>query len=115
VLSPSREWTVSAFQEADLFVFGSRIESSPLVILESMAAGKPFVSTNCGDVSDRKEFGSIIKSEEEMAAEIDRLLGDAELRTQLGREARRAWSDTYAWEKIAERYEALYRSLADAR
>ncbi len=46
----SREDTVAAFKNTDLFVFASQKEVSPLVILESMAAKTTWVSTPVGNV-----------------------------------------------------------------
>src|SRR5262249_54379738 len=47
-----REWVVSAYKEADLFLFGSEVECFPLVILETMAARTPFVATDAGNVAE---------------------------------------------------------------
>ena len=47
-----REDVVAAFKCADAFVFTSRKEIAPLVIIESRAAGLPWVSFDVGNVSD---------------------------------------------------------------
>jgi len=47
-----REDVVSAFKNSDVFCFTSGKEVAPLVILESMAAGLPFVSLPVGDISN---------------------------------------------------------------
>jgi len=47
-----REDVVAAFKCSDVFVFPSRKEIAPLVILESRAAGLPWVSFEVGNVSD---------------------------------------------------------------
>lgn len=54
-----REDVVAAFKSADVFVFTSQKEVCPLVILESQAAGLPWVSMNVGDIRNRKG-GAII-------------------------------------------------------
>ena len=54
----SREDVISAFIGSDVFVFTSCKEVAPLVILESRAAGLPWVSFDVGDVSNQK--GGII-------------------------------------------------------
>ncbi len=41
------------FSEIDVFVMTSTFEGGPLVILEAMAAGKPIITTNVGDVPNR--------------------------------------------------------------
>ena len=47
----SREDTLQAFAESDVFAFSSQIEVAPLVVLESMAAKLPYVSLDVGNVS----------------------------------------------------------------
>jgi glycosyltransferase involved in cell wall biosynthesis len=53
-----REDVVAAFKCSDIFLFTSKKEVSPLVILEAQAAGLPWVSMDVGDIEDRK--GGII-------------------------------------------------------
>jgi glycosyltransferase involved in cell wall biosynthesis len=45
----SRADTVAAYKSADLFLFPSNIECSPLVLFESMASGLPFMTTAVGN------------------------------------------------------------------
>ena len=106
-----RPWVVSAFQEADLFVFGSEIECSPLVILEALAGRTPFVSTDCGDVGDHAEFGEVVGTSEAMARSISALLSDDERRSKLAQDAHAHWRRYHTWETITDQYEQLYREL----
>jgi glycosyltransferase involved in cell wall biosynthesis len=110
-----RELVVSAYQEADLFVFGSLVECSPLVIFESMAAGLPFVSTDVGDVKERAEFGQLVSTRLEMAGAISAWLDDDEKRATIGQAAQEEWSKKYSWERITDRYEQLYQDLVSKR
>src|SRR5271166_4047011 len=48
-LDMPREDVISAFLEADLFVFASRVEYSPLVLFEAAAAGTPFLTVPVGN------------------------------------------------------------------
>lgn len=48
----TREETVSSYKEADLFLFPSNTECSPIVLFEAMAAGLPFLSTDVGNVKE---------------------------------------------------------------
>ena len=45
----SRKDTVSAYHEADLFLFPSNIECSPIVLFEAMASRTPFLTTDVGN------------------------------------------------------------------
>jgi glycosyltransferase involved in cell wall biosynthesis len=106
-----RPWVVSAFQEADLFVFGSEIECSPLVILEALASRTPFVSTDCGDVGDHAEFGEVVENPEAMARSINGLLNDDERRSILAHDGHAHWRRYHTWGAITDQYEQLYREL----
>lgn len=48
----SREDTVAAYHQADLFLFPSNIECSPLVLFECMASRTAFLATDVGNVSE---------------------------------------------------------------
>ena len=106
-----RPWVVSAFQEADLFVFGSQIECSLLVIFEAMASKTPFVSTDCGNVKDYAQFGIVVHDAQAMAETIARLLDDDERRMALGEAAHDLWKQQLTWDRITDQYEHLYRQF----
>ena len=81
----ARDDTLELLKRAYCFVFGSRGEKFPVVIVEAMAAGVPFISTDVGIV---KYFpgGVIVKNTEEMAQSICRLANDQELHDTLSKE-----------------------------
>lgn len=47
----------SVYSELDVFLMCSLVEGGPVTILEAMAAGRPAISTNVGDVRNRIESG----------------------------------------------------------
>lgn len=106
-----RELVVAAYKEADLFVLGSDIECAPLVIYEAMAAGTPFVSTDCGNVKDNVSAGVVVDSTQEMTDAIKSLLADPGLRQTYGERGREKWLSGHTWGRIADQYEALYMKL----
>lgn len=105
----SREDTIAAYHEADIFLFGSYIETSPLVIIEAKASKTPFVSTNCGNVHEWK--GGIAVHPNEMVTNANRILDDEKLRKQLVEEGWREWKEKLTWESIVDKYEDLYLRL----
>jgi glycosyltransferase involved in cell wall biosynthesis len=100
-----------AIGAADLFLFTSRVECAPLVVLEAMAAGTPWVSYDVGNVSELqggvvvRDFGGLL----EVAGEI--LDGG---RSELGAAGREAWESEHRWEQIIPRYESVFEDVLAA-
>lgn len=78
----SRALTIAAFHEATAFVLSSRDETQPIVLLESMAAGLPFISTPAGCVR-QMPGGIVAASATEMAEAMRWLAVDAGRRKAL--------------------------------
>lgn len=110
----SRQETLSAFTECDLFLFTSNAETQPIVLLEAMAAGKPWISTPRGCIP-LMEGGIIASGAKEIADEIRRVLSDRELYDRLAQAGRQAARDTYATQRIMSRWEQLFLSLLECR
>lgn len=127
--SLSREDTVSAFLDADLLLFPSWIECSPLVLFEAAAAGTPFLVTDVGNsaeiirwtgggrllpgVRKNDREGSIVADVPGGAALLTEMWKDEERRDEMGAKAKKAWQEHFQWEKIADRYEELYTALVN--
>lgn len=123
-----RQELVQAYMNADLFVFASNIEYSPLVLFESAAAGTPFLSVPVGNADEiaRWTGGGVIcpapKDErgytravpEQFAAEMKRLMESPAQLAELGDVARARWQQQFTWARIADRYEAILRSAQAA-
>lgn len=117
----ARDRLISLFFDADLFVFASHVEYSPLVIFECLAAGLPFVSIPVGNVVEIVEWsgGGVICSGKltaagfsladplVLSAAIRDLSLDPERRNKLGASGRTAWEQKFNWGVIASRIERL--------
>jgi starch synthase len=84
----------AVWQTADLFVMPTRNEAFGLVYQEAAAAGLPAIGTRLNavpEIIDDGITGILVTPVNigELTAALDRLIGSAELREQLGREARR--------------------------
>ena len=105
-----RPEVISAIQEADLVIVTSSREASPLVVLESMAAGTPWVSFDVGCVREHVG-GIVVRNAEEMASGAAFLLDHPEVRTGLGQDGRRRARERHDWDAIAEEYERVYAEV----
>jgi glycosyltransferase involved in cell wall biosynthesis len=96
---------------ADLFLFTSRVECAPIVILEAMAAGTPWVSYDVGNVSELPG-GVVAGSFTELVQAARRIL-DGE-RPELASEGREAWQAHHRWEDIVPLYESAFERVLQA-
>ena len=110
----SREDVVRAYLESDLFVMGSKIECSPITILEAMASGTPFISTPVGCVGDYED-GIIVRTSQEMAERMNELLDDKARRDSIADSLRRQCLSYNVWSKVVLQYEALFERLVQEK
>jgi glycosyltransferase involved in cell wall biosynthesis len=81
-----------------------------LVIVEAMAAGRPFIAFPAGNIAELPG-GIVVSGVEEMAARATELLNDPNARESLGAEGRAAHHSRYEWEAVVDQYEDLYSRL----
>jgi glycosyltransferase involved in cell wall biosynthesis len=106
-----RDRVVDAYSDADIFLFGSKVECSPLVMFESFASRTLFVTTDCGNVKDYRDVVCIVQREAE-AVEIvrDYCAHPAQYDERIER-GYRLFQRSLNWEAIARQYETLYSKL----
>ena len=78
-----RKDTIRMIKQACIYLFGSKKEAFPISIVESMASGIPFISTDVGIVR-YLPGGIIVKNENEMSYWIETFLNDNYLRDSYG-------------------------------
>lgn len=100
----------SAYQAADIFLLSSRTEVQPLVLLDAMAYGLPFISTNVGSIR-QLPGGIVVNGESEMARGIKNLINDPSKRLKLSKEGRTAYMKKFNWKNIVDNYDLLLRNL----
>jgi glycosyltransferase involved in cell wall biosynthesis/MoaA/NifB/PqqE/SkfB family radical SAM enzyme len=91
---------------------------SPLKVCEYMAAGKAIVASRMGEVPRMiGDAGVLVApgSAEEVADGVERLLGDADLRAELGRRARRRAEAKYNWGVTAENLLLAYEAATQQK
>lgn len=103
---------------SDLFVFPSRIEGVPNVVLEAMSAGLPVVATRAGGTAEvvppvagrLVAVGDVRGLEEQIVA----LALDAGLRRRMGQAGRRHVANNLTWQRNAQALLAYYAGLSAA-
>jgi 1,2-diacylglycerol 3-alpha-glucosyltransferase len=104
----------SCYRSADIFIFSSRTETQGLVLLEAMAQGVPAVSTaELGTRDVLMEGQGVWIAKENLAdfsEKVVKMLGNAEVRKQLG-ETGRDYAHDWSASKQAGRMVAFYQAV----
>lgn len=98
------------YRRAWVFSLPSRYEGFGIPYLEGMANGLPVVATPNSGASMLLAGGAgvLVEPDEDLGPTLAGLLADPARRAELG-EAGRRRAERYAWPRVAERYEAVYR------
>jgi len=113
----ARQQLLSQMYASDVFLFPSLRDGGGAVVVEAMAAGKPVV---CLDLAGpgfhvTPECGMKItpsspeRTVQALAAALERLCQDKELRLRMGRAARTRAQECYHWDRHGERLREIYR------
>lgn len=103
-------------QAAEVLALPSRTDSFGLVFLEAWAYGKPVIGARAGGIPGvvtheqdglLVEYGDITQLREALR----RLVNDAQLRQQLGRNGHITREFRFTWERVAGRVHAVYQQI----
>jgi glycosyltransferase involved in cell wall biosynthesis len=117
--------TVACYGAADLFLFPSNVECSPLVLFEAMASRTPFLTSNVGNSAEIIGWsggGSLLPTRlnlhgyatvdiEGSAKMLESLYIDRSRREEMASSGFDAWQKRFKWASIAQQYEKLYQQL----
>jgi glycosyltransferase involved in cell wall biosynthesis len=117
----SRTDLVQTFITADLFVFASIVEYSPLVLFEAAAAGTPFLSVPVGNAEEiarwtgggmicpaaKDERGYVRLDPSLLAREMERCMEDPDMLARMGAAGKERWRRMFTWRAIAPQYESI--------
>jgi glycosyltransferase involved in cell wall biosynthesis len=115
---------IQAYLAADLFVFASHVEYSPLVLFEAAAAGTPFITSNAGNAKEIMHWlgggfmmndaanpeGFRLIDPQVLADEIAALMNQKSLLEKTGKQLKASWQKDYTWDVIAQKYEKILKS-----
>jgi len=104
----------------DIFAMASSTEGLPLTVLEAMACGVPVVATRVGaveEVVDHGRNGFLVPPEDPaaLAAAIERLVRDEDLRTRMGNAGREIAVEQFDISAAARKHEDLYLRLLERK
>ncbi len=119
-----REDVVAAFKHSDAFVFPSRKEVAPIVILESMAASLPWAAMSVGSIPDIMDGGDFVGYYEvdekgykvftpevvQTFAGIVHNMAGSIIREEVGKEGRKIVEENHDWNKICKQYYEIFSS-----
>ncbi len=101
------------YRQADIFLFPSKWEGSPKVILEAAACGLPVIARRAYEpetvVND--ETGYLVTGDDELFARLKQLIASPTVRTAMGR-AGRAHAEKFDWDPITRQWEDIFLRLA---
>ena len=93
------------------------VDGLPNVVLEALASGTPLVASRVGGISAVARDGetALLVPERDagaLAHAIERLLSDRPARERIGAAARQRAAQERGWDRVAERFEAVYDRAA---
>jgi glycosyltransferase involved in cell wall biosynthesis len=99
----------------DMLALTSESEGHPLVVLEAMARGLPIVATRVGGISDTLQHGvngfiAPVRGVREIAAALEILVNDPELRERMGQASLRI-SRSFSVDRMVDQTVAVYEQV----
>lgn len=99
------------YKHAVLFLYGSKTECQPMVILDCLASGTPCLSTDVGCVKCLSGV-NIVSSVEEMAFQLQALLQDAIQRVELARQGLCLYDKEFSLSSVRNKWKLLLVQLS---
>ena len=106
------------YQQADIFILLTRIESFGLVFAEAQFYGLPIIGYRIGPLEAIFQKGAVLVEpfdQDKVADAIQRLVNEDNLRSELSREAFEYAQDNFSWENTAKRFLTLYHKILGSR
>lgn len=105
----SEEELQAAYYEATVFLSATYTEVQPLMLLDAMSVGLPFLCRDVGVVSEL-EGGICFKSKADFKKKLQWLLKGSLLRELLGKTGKKTALKKYNWERIVRQYHNLIQN-----
>lgn len=103
------------FQRHDIYLSTTRVDNTPVSVVEAAAFGLPIVATSVGGIPYMLQDGEtalLVQDDdpEAMASAVERLLIDPLLSTRLSTKGR-SMAETYDWKCVRQDWERLFKDL----
>jgi len=107
---------------SDVFLFPSLRDGGGMVVIEAMSLGRPVICLNIGgpgmiitdDCGVKITPGSPKTTVHDLAAALERLYLDCDLRNLMGKAARDRVEETYHWDKLGDSLNLIYKTTMGA-
>lgn len=117
-----REETLERLGESHVLVHPSLHDSGGWVCIEAMASGRPVICLNLGGpaIQVTEQTGFKVPGRDpdqaiqDMAAVMQTLAHDPDLRVQMGQAGRQRVNENFSWKVVGERLNQLYEKTVDA-
>lgn len=120
-----RKEIIGAYKQADLFLFPSNVECSPIVLFECMASKTPFLASDVGNAQEiikwsnsgiilpttKDKNGYSIVDIDLSAKILEQIYYNIDKRKIMAESGYAVWKKRFTWELIAKQYECMYRKL----
>jgi len=107
----SRDMTMAAFKACNVFVLTAKEETQPFVLIEAMACGKPFISTESSGCIAELAGGFVVHTEQETSEKMKYLSENPDACNALGQAGREDVLAHYTCEHVVDAFDKLLRSL----
>lgn len=114
--TPDRDGLVAAYQSCDILLFPARVEGFGIVAAEAGACGRPVVTSNASALPEvvlDGESGFLCRIDDvaDVAANVQQLGADPDLRRRMGRRGREIVSSTFGYPQLAHGLISVYENL----
>ena len=111
-----QESLIKLYQQASMLVTPSLVEDFPVVNLEALSCETPVIASMVGGVGDaiENDFNGLLvppNDPERLAAAIQKLLQNKQLRTKFGENGRKVVEEKFSWDSIAKELITKYEEI----
>jgi len=129
VIQLNRKAVISAYNQANLFLFPSNIECSPIVLFECMASKTPFLTSDVGNAQEiikwsnsgillpttKDKNGYSIVDIDLSAKILEQIYHNSDKRKAMAESGYKAWQKRFTWEILAQQYKNMYKQLLNKK